>query len=128
MDDGLQNFVDDVTWEALFTVLTIIYGVGWDHRAMNPVMPPPNNEVIEPEADSPVSPALIDGVDINANIQLLVSGEALNTGLENELKYQISSNTMTEEVLKAYLEKIGVKAVRERKKNLEKLRRMTLLR
>jgi hypothetical protein len=31
MDDGLQNFVDDVTWEALFTVLTIIYGVGWDH-------------------------------------------------------------------------------------------------
>jgi hypothetical protein len=86
---------------------------------MNPVMPPPNNEVIEPEADSPVAPALIDGVDINANIQLLISGEALNTGLENELKYQISSNTMTEEVLKAYLEKIGVKAVREQKKNLK---------
>jgi len=37
-----------------------------------------------------------------------MSGEALNTGLEDELNPQISSNMMT-----------GVKAVREQKKNLD---------
>jgi hypothetical protein len=48
-----------------------------------------------------------------------MSGEALNTGLEDELNPQISSNMMTEGLLRAYLEKIGVKAVREQKKNLD---------
>jgi hypothetical protein len=52
-----------------------------------------------------------------------VMRQALNTGLEDELKYQNSSNTMMEEVLKAHLEKIGVKAVREQKRNLDKFKK-----
>jgi hypothetical protein len=75
--------------------------------ATNPVLPIPNNEVLEPEPDYAVAPAMIDGIDINTNDQLLMSGEALNTGLEDELNQQISLNMMTEGVLRAYLEKIG---------------------
>jgi len=113
--EEMQNFVDENTWEALFSIPTIIYGLGWDHKEMdlmmppatNPVLPIPNNEVLEPEPDYAVAPAMIDGIDINTNDQLLMSGEALNTGLADELNQQISLNMMTEGVLRAYLEKIG---------------------
>ena len=131
ISEEMQNFVDGNTWEALFSILTIIYGVGWDRKEMDlampsatiPVPPIPNNEVVEAEPDSAVVPVLIDGMDINANVQILMSGEALNTGLEDELNQQISSNTITEGVLRAYLEKIGLKAVKERKKNLDKFKK-----
>jgi hypothetical protein len=77
--EEMQNFVDDNTWEALFFILTIIYGVGWDQKEMdlmmppatNPVLPIPNNEVLQPEADSAVAPAMIDGININTNVQRL---------------------------------------------------------
>jgi hypothetical protein len=52
----MQIFVYGDRSEALFSVLTIIYGEGWAHKATDLVMPPltnlvmpmPNNEVSKP--------------------------------------------------------------------------------
>ena len=57
--------------------------------------------------------------DLELNVLLLMSGEPAAVGLEEQLQDEMKSNEMTDEVLKSYLEKIGIKAVRDRKKNVE---------
>ncbi len=44
------------------------------------------------------------------------------TPIEFELKEQIVNNTLSEEVLRSYLEKIGIKPLKDRKKNEEKFK------
>jgi hypothetical protein len=45
------------------------------------------------------------------------------TGLEDQMKAQVADNTIRDDALKSYLEKIGSKPVKERKKNIEKMKR-----
>jgi hypothetical protein len=58
--------------------------------------------------------------DLELNVLLLMSGEPAAVGLEEQLQDEMKSNEMTDEVLKSYSEKIGIKAVRDWKKNVEK--------
>jgi hypothetical protein len=45
----------------------------------------------------------------------------METGLEDRIKSQIQENTIMDNVLKTYLEKIGNKPVKDQKKNQEKM-------
>jgi hypothetical protein len=44
-----------------------------------------------------------------------------DTGVEEQLRHRISCNNLDNDELKRYLDKIGLRAVKERKKNIEKL-------
>jgi uncharacterized protein (UPF0297 family) len=43
--------------------------------------------------------------DLELNVLLLMSGEPAAVGLEEQLRDEMKSNEMTDEVLKSYLEK-----------------------
>jgi len=93
---------------ALKIVLDNVQGPKWDitaniHEALLQQAPTPTviaaNNVLQPaETDD------AGGVDqIEVNVWLLTSGNTSN--VELDLKAQISDHTMTEEVLRSYLEK-----------------------
>jgi hypothetical protein len=58
--------------------------------------------------------------NIVEDVLLLTSGET--TDLENDLKNQISAIELSNEALRMYFVKIGIKPVRERRKNMEKFK------
>jgi hypothetical protein len=109
------------------STLNLIHGIGWDRDMV--ALPPPT------QAQHISTPSLVPAMDdvavssnaannevedLELNLQLLMSGESINDGLEEQLKNELESNTMVEQVLKAYLEKIGIKSAKDQKKNAEK--------
>jgi hypothetical protein len=66
----------------------------------------------------PAAPTLIDGEDVAADVQLLLSGDVAK---EEQLRNKVLTNTLTDNLLREYLERIGIKSVREKWKNIEKL-------
>jgi hypothetical protein len=129
LDSKLCKLIDEDTAISLETILNVVYGVRWDRNQENSSPSESSNTSPEQEVEQEVndpsnSEAGVEGrEDIAMNVQLLMSGEALKTGLEDRVKSQVMENTMTDDVLKAYLEKIGSKPMKERKKNLEKMKK-----
>jgi hypothetical protein len=114
---------------AFMSTLNLIHGIGWDRDKIAPSPPTPVQNI---STQSPVVPAA-DGTVLNLNVdnnteenlelnvKLLISGESLNNGLEERIRNELLSNTMAAQALKTYLEKIGIKSVKDQKKNAEKL-------
>jgi hypothetical protein len=130
-DESNSIIIDGATRGALTIVLTMIYGEGWDRSvnpattslSLNPSVPPPPSELsAEPSnAHSPVeNNADHEEDEIENNVLILTSGEALD--MEEIVKSQIMGEIMIDGVVNHYLEKIGIKPVKDKRKNAEKLK------
>jgi hypothetical protein len=92
---------------AFNAILNLIHGIGWD-RDKVPVAPPPTpapTPSLVPTMDDAANAASNEREDLELNLQLLMSGESLNNGLEERLRNELPSNTMVETVLKTYWKK-----------------------
>jgi len=125
LDSNVCHLIDEETANSLETILNVVYGIRWERNQANSSASMPSNANPQQElTDSPMnSEAGVENTEDNIamNVQLLMSGDALQTGLEDRIKSQILENTIRDDALKAYLEKIGIKPVKDRKKNLEKM-------
>jgi hypothetical protein len=119
LDSNVCHLIDEETANSLETILNVVYGIRWERNQANSSASMPSNA--NPQQELTDSRFLIYKDNIAMNVQLLMSGDALQTGLEDRIKSQILENTIRDDALKAYLEKIGIKPVKDRKKNLEKM-------
>jgi hypothetical protein len=117
MDIKTYQLFDPATKNCLKKVLSI----GWDSHA--PVTPPSEDDIVDAtNINEPSQNKTSDSMagNIEEDVLLLTSGET--TDLESDLKNQISTNQLSDEALRMYFEKKGIKPVREWKKNMEKFR------
>ncbi len=133
LDDESNSInIDGATRRALTIVLTMMYGEGWDRSvnpattspSLNPSIPPPPSELSDElsNAHSPVeNNADYEEDEIENNVLILTSGEALD--MEEIVKSQIMGEIMIDGVVNHYLEKIGIKPVKDKRKNAEKLKK-----
>jgi hypothetical protein len=123
LDVELNSFIDEATRGAVTVVLTMIYGEGWDRRvnqvippqSPNPTVPHPPSEVsVEPsDADAPAVAADDEEDEVEINVLILMSGEP--SDIEELVKNQIVCGVMDDGVVNHYLEKIGIKPVKDRR-------------
>jgi hypothetical protein len=115
-----HNLINDaITMSLKVVVLNIVHGPRWDETM--PTAELPKSEPT-PAAEDILPLVSEEGSnnDIISNVKLLTSGAM--TTIEFELKEQIVNNTLSEEVVKSYLEKIEIKPVKDKKKNVEKFK------
>ncbi len=103
---------------SLKVVLDIVHGPRWGETM--PTVELPQSEPTPAAEDilPPVSEEGYSNNDIISNVKLLTSGTM--TTIAFDLKEQIVNNTLYKEMVKSYLEKIGIKPVKDKKKNAEK--------
>jgi hypothetical protein len=128
LDSTTCSEIDPVTKDALTAVLNSVHGEGWNRQApITAATPPPvQEEQATPEidvADDSERHTIIAGEDIDLNMQLLFMSSEASTAFEEQLKIQIADNSLTDAVLKVYLEKNGITPIRDKKKNVEKLKK-----
>jgi len=118
LDPKLFMLIEENTKVATKHVLDAIYGRGWDHGAptQQDITPSSQETSLEENMESLNIPG--DGDSIQNHVSLLMSGDLLT---ENHLRERISYNLLSNEELKRYLENIGLRPVKERKKNAEKI-------
>lgn len=113
MTDGeLDDLIDNKTSETLYAILTLICVVGLDCQASNSTVSTPDLQASLPDApaDPSGAPILLDGEDVTTNIQILMSRDAL---IEEQLRSKAATNILNDNPLREYLDKIGIKSVRE---------------
>jgi hypothetical protein len=114
LDPNSRGLINDATASALKTVLDVVQGPTWDLMANSHEVPSPAiftaENVLEPSAEN----------EIEDNVRLLTSGNT--TVVEADLKAQIDNHALTDDMLRSYLEKIGIKPVRDKKRNEEKFK------
>jgi hypothetical protein len=118
LDPKSTMLINDATSAALKTVLDVVLGPQWDLTA--PIIH--EAPTIDAANNLPSAGADDDGRvdDIEENVKLLTSG----TISDDEMV--LKGQTLSDEVLRRYLEKIGIKPVKDRK-NVEASRRPYVL-
>jgi hypothetical protein len=88
---------------AFQTTLDLVYGVGWECNKLTPS--PTLLQDFDLNREQAMDVTSKEEEDLELNVLLLMSGEPAAVGLEEQLRDEMKSNEMTDEVLKSYLEK-----------------------
>ncbi len=133
-DPKTSTLINEATTAALQTILDLVQGPRWDQRVLEttllqtsqdcevvPSLSSDDNPVHSNVAENGENERIDKDEEINLNMNILMSGTT--TSIETQIKDQVANNSPPGTVLKKYLEKIGLKPVKDYKKNIEKFKK-----